>query len=255
MSPRSVACLVALTVAFSIRPVETQVTRSSRTVLYEGARLIAGDGSAPITDSAFLVENGTITKAGQKGGVTVPGGADRVNLTGKPVMPTLIDAHGHPGFQRGLTYSVDNFTRENIVDDLNRALYYGVAAVQSQGTEKGEVTYQIRADQEAGRLGGARLHIAGRGIGAPNAGPGGAAYAGIAYEVATEDQARKSVQELAAKKVSVIKIWVDDRNGRAPRLAPNLFRAIIDEGHKRGLPVNAHVFYSPGLSRIDRRFP
>ena len=175
--------------------------------------------------------------------MTAPAGAGRVNLAGKTVMPALINAHGHPGFQRGLTYSADNFTRETIIDDLNRALYYGVVAVQSQGIEKGDVTYQIRADQEAGKLGGARLRIAGRGIGAPNAGPGGAAYAGIAYEVTTEDQARKAVQELAARKVNLVKIWVDDRNGRAPRLPPNLFRAIIDEGHKHGLQVNAHVFY------------
>ena len=164
------------------------LAQTTRIVLYEGARLIAGDGSAPIADSAFLVERGTITRVGKKGELTAPGGARRVNLTGKTVMPALINAHGHPGFQRGLTYSADNFTRENIIDDLNRALYFGVAAVQSQGIEKGDVTYQIRADQEAGKLGGARLHIAGRGIGAPNAGPGGAAYAGIAYEVTTEDQ-------------------------------------------------------------------
>jgi imidazolonepropionase-like amidohydrolase len=231
----------ALAWAYSSRPVETQANRSARVVLYEGARLIAGDGSAPIADSAFLVENGTITKVGRKGELTSPAGT--VNLSGKTVMPTLINAHGHPGFQRGLTYSADNFTRENIIDDLDRALYFGVAAVQSQGIEKGDVTYQIRADQEAGKLGGARLHIAGRGIGAPNAGPGGAAYAGIAYEVTTEDQARKAVQELAARKVNLVKIWVDDRNGRAPRLAPDLFRAIIDEGHKHRLQVNAHVFY------------
>src|SRR5207248_2759322 len=64
-----------------------------------------------------------------------------------------------------------------------------------------------------------------------------------AYEVTTEDQIRKAVQELSAKKVNLIKIWVDDRNGRAPRLAPNLYRAAIDEGHKHGLRVNAHVFY------------
>jgi len=158
-------------------------------------------------------------------------------------MPALINVHGHPGFQRGLTYSAENFTRETIVQDLNRALYFGVAVVQSQGIEKGDLLYQIRADQEDGRLGGARLRIAGRGIGAPNAGPGAAAYAGIAYEVTTEAEARQAVQELAARKVHLVKIWVDDRNGRAPRLAPNLFRAIIDEGHKRGLKVNAHVFY------------
>jgi imidazolonepropionase-like amidohydrolase len=103
--------------------------------------------------------------------------------------------------------------------------------------------YAIRADQESGRLGGARQRLTGRGIGAPNAGPGASAYAGIAYEVTTEAQARQVVQELASKKVNLIKIWVDDRNGRAPRLAPHLYRAIIQEGHRRGLTVNAHVYY------------
>src|SRR5262245_48449617 len=212
-------------------------------VLYEGARLIPGDGTPPIESSAMLVQNGTISRIGTKGRVTAPAGATRVDLTGNTIMPALVNAHGHPGFQRGLTYSADNFTRDTIMDDLNRALYFGVAVVQSQGIEKGDATYQIRSEQEAGRLGGARLRIAGRGIGAPNAGPGAAAYAGIAYEVTTEAQARAAVQELAAKKVNLVKIWVDDRNGRAPRLAPNLYRAIIQEGHKHGLKVNAHVFY------------
>ena len=241
---RLLAALIAVAAAYSAEPVRTQSRPSMPVILYEGARLIAGDGSAPIADSAFIVdEKGTITKVGRKGELTVPASASRVNFTGKTIMPTLINAHGHPGFQRGLTYSADNFTRETIIEDLNRALFFGVAAVQSQGIERGDVTYHIRADQEAGKLGGALLHIAGRGIGAPNAGPGGPAYAGIAYEVTTEDQARKAVQELAAKKVNLVKVWVDDRNGRAPRLTPNLFRAIIDEGHKHRLQVNAHVFY------------
>ena len=216
---------------------------SNRAVLYEGARLIAGDGSAPIEGSAILVENGVITRIGGKGTISAPRGASRIDLTGKTIMPALVNAHGHPGFQRDLTYTAENFTRETIMNDLNRALYFGVAVVQSQGIERGDVTYQIRSDQEAGRLGGARLGIAGRGIGAPNAGPGAAAYAGIAYEVTTETGARQAVRELATKHVNIVKIWVDDRNGRAPRLAPTLYRAIINEGHKHGLQVNAHVFY------------
>ena len=216
---------------------------SNRAVLYEGARLIAGDGSAPIESSAVLVENGVITRIGSTGRISAPRGASHIDLTGKTIMPTLVNAHGHPGFQRDLTYTAENFTRETIMNDLNRALYFGVAVVQSQGIERGDVTYRIRSDQEAGRLGGARLRIAGRGIGAPNAGPGAAAYAGIAYEVTTETEARQAVRELATKHVNIVKIWVDDRNGRAPRLAPNLYRAIINEGHKHGLQVNAHVFY------------
>jgi imidazolonepropionase-like amidohydrolase len=239
----SALILTGLAVTFAPQTIHTQTNPTPPVVLFEGPRLIPGDGKASIPESAFLVENGTITKVGRKGELTAPRGAARVDLAGKTVMPTLIDAHGHPGFQRGLTYSADNFTRENIIDDLKRAQYFGVAVVQSQGIEKGDVTYQIRADQNAGKVGGARLRIAGRGIGAPNAGPGAAAYQGIAYEITTEDQARKAVQELAARKVDLVKVWVDDRNGRAPRLASNLFAAIIDEGHRHGLQVNAHVFY------------
>src|SRR6058998_283419 len=238
-----VTALFVLATSYSAVLVKTQTRPPAGAVLYEAARFIPGDGSQPITNGAMLVENGTITKIGPKGRVNVPRGAVRVDLGGKTVMPSLINTHGHPGFQRGLTYSADNFTRDTIMEDMNRALYFGIAVVQSQGIEKGEVMYQIRADQEAGKLGGARLRIAGRGIGAPNAGPGGATYAGIAYEVTTEDQIRKAVQELASKKVNLVKIWVDDRNGRAPRLPPNLFRAAIDESHRHGLQVNAHVFY------------
>jgi imidazolonepropionase-like amidohydrolase len=248
----ALTAFVGVAVTHSVAPVPRQSPPASQPVLYEGARLIPGDGSQPIASSAILVENGIITNVGAKASVNAPRLARRVDLSGKTVMPALVNAHGHPGFQRGLTYTGDNFTRETIIEDLNRALYFGVAAIQSQGIEKGDVTYQIRADQQAGKLAGALLHIAGRGIGAPNAGPGAAAYAGIAYEVTTEDQAREAVRELASKKVDLIKIWVDDRNGRAPRLAPNLYRAIIEEGHRQGLKVNAHVFYhSDAVGLVD----
>jgi imidazolonepropionase-like amidohydrolase len=216
---------------------------SSSAVLFENARLIPGDGSPAIENSAFLVEGDTITRVGRRGEVEAPPGVRRVDLTGKTVMPTLLNAHGHPGFQRGLTYAAENYTRENIIDDLNRAAYFGVAAVQSQGIERGDVLDRIRADQAAGTLGGALVRIAGRGIGAPNAGPGAAAYAGIAYEVTTPEEGVKAVQELVGRKVDAVKIWVDDRNGRAPRMEAPVFAAIIAEAHRNGLKATAHVFY------------
>jgi imidazolonepropionase-like amidohydrolase len=245
MVRQAIACcgLLALIGVFTMSSLQTQASQVQAAMLYEGARLIPGDAQAPIDASAFLVEKGVITRIGRKGEVTAPAGAARVDLTGKTVMPTIIDTHGHPGFQKGLTYTGDNFTRESIVEDLNRGLYFGLAVLQSQGIEKGEALYQVRADQQAGRIGGTRVLIAGRGIGAPKAGPGAAAYAGIAYEITTEAEARRAVQELAARKVDLIKIWVDDRNGRAPRLSGELSRAVIEEGHAHGLKVNAHVFY------------
>jgi imidazolonepropionase-like amidohydrolase len=94
--------------------------------------------------------------------------------------------------------------------------------------------------------------VSGRGIGSPNAGPGGAVYSGIAYEVTTQGESRDAVRELAARKVDSVKIWVDDRNGRAPKLPASLYRVIIDEAHVRGLPVIAHVFYhSDAVDLVD----
>jgi imidazolonepropionase-like amidohydrolase len=216
---------------------------SAQTVLFEGARLIAGDGSAALENSAILVERGSITRIGRSGEIAAPAGTTRIDLAGKTVMPAIIATHVHPGFQSGLTYVAENFKRETILDDLNRALYFGVSTVMSQGIERGEVMYQIRTEQAEGRLGGARLMLAGRGMGAPNAGPGNPVYANFAYDVTTEEQARNNVRELIAKKVDAVKIWVDDRGGRAPKLPINISRAVIDEAHKNGLKVAAHIFY------------
>jgi imidazolonepropionase-like amidohydrolase len=234
---------IALLALLAFAGVLTARAASAQITLFEGARIIPGDGGAVVENGALLVEGGAITRIDRKGEIAPPPDANRIALDGKSVMPAIISAHVHPGFQRGLSYSAENFARETILDDLNRALYFGISTVMSHGIEKGDVMYQIRADQAAGRLGGARLMVAGRGIGAPNAGPGAAAYAGIAYEITTQDQARNAVEELAARHVDVVKIWVDDRGGRAPSLPLALSRTVIEQAHRNGLKVSAHVFY------------
>src|SRR5499433_2296945 len=82
---------------FAIAAMPSSASAQAVTV-FEGARLITGDGGTPIEDSAFVVEGNRITQVGRKGAVTVPAGARRVDLTGKTVMPGIVDAHGHPGF-------------------------------------------------------------------------------------------------------------------------------------------------------------
>jgi imidazolonepropionase-like amidohydrolase len=239
MPCRSLALLALLTLAVAaiVRPA------AAETILFEGARIVPGDGSPAIENGALLVQDSAVWRVGQKGEIALPDGAKRIDATGKTIMPALVSTHVHPGFQRGLTYSAQNYTRETVMDDLNRALYFGISTVNSLGVEKGDLLYQIRADQAEGKAGGARLLLAGRGIGAPNAGPGAAAYANIAYEITTKEQALDAVRELASRHVDGIKIWVDDRGGRAPSLPIVLSRAVIDEGHRLGFKVSAHIYY------------
>ena len=85
--------------------------------------------------------------------------------------------------------------------------------------------------------GAARFFTAGRGITAPEPGRTQAPY-----WITSAAEARKAVQELAAQKVEIVKIWVDDRNGQYKKLTPELYGAVIDEAHKNKLRVTAHLF-------------
>ncbi len=238
--------LLLLALGFSQAPAQ-----QGTAVLFEGARLIVGDGSAPVENSAFLVENNKFTRLGKRGEIRLPKGAVRVDLSGQTVMPALVDTHTHLGWTIVKTGRIgtDTYSRENLIDHLQRYAYYGIAAAQSMGIDPGDTPYQVRADPGPNA---ALFRIAGRGMAMPNAGPGADYWRPVAYGVSTEAEARKAVDELAAKKVDLVKIWVDDRNGTVQKLTPPLYRAIIDEAHKHNLRVAAHIFYLADAKELLR---
>ena len=134
-----------------------------------------------------------------------------IDLTGKTIIPALIDSHSHIGYMRDLTSGAQNYTRENILDHLSRFAYFGVAASQAMGSDFGELPYQIRDETAAGEIPGvARFLTAGRGL-APLDEISPTNMRQAAYVVTTPEGARASVQELAARKVPILKTWVDDR--------------------------------------------
>ena len=112
-----------------------QAQRASRLTLFEGARLITGDGKPPIENSAFIVDNDRFTSVGRKGDIQLPAGAARIDLTGKTVIPALVDVHSHFGFLKQLDGSMSkaNFNRDNLLDHLKRYAYHGFAAAISMG--------------------------------------------------------------------------------------------------------------------------
>jgi len=232
------SALAAALIAGSCVVALAQRAGTPTATLFEGARLIIGDGRT-IDNGAMLVEGDSITRVGRKGGVAAPAGSTRVDLTGKTIMPGMVLAHGHIGYLRGTTFARENYTRENLIDHLTRYLYYGVVAMMSTGTDPGDLPFELRNTPHPGAL----FRTAGAGIAAPGASTGNLAMRGVPYGVTTEDEARRDVRELAARKPDFVKIWVDDRNGSVKKLSPALYRAIIDEAHKQGLRVIAHVYY------------
>jgi imidazolonepropionase-like amidohydrolase len=191
--------------------------------VFEGARVIIGDGTAPLENATFVVDDTHFVQVGRTGEVFVPAGAPRVDLTGMTVMPAIVDTHTH--------LSRD---RDALVRDLQRRAPFGVGAALSLGQDIGNVPFNVRDETIPGA---ARYFTAGRGITAPEPG-----RSDIPYWVTSEDEARAAVREQAALSVDIIKIWVDDRNGMYDKLSPDLYRAVIDEAHQSGVRVTAHIF-------------
>ena len=191
--------------------------------VFEGARLIVGDGSAPIEDAVFVVEGDRFTQAGRRADVEVPGGATRVDLSGKTVMPALVNTHVHLAS-----------TRDDRVDQLQHMAYYGAGLVVSLGLDSGDVPFEMRDEAVPD---GALSRTAGRGITAPEVG-----RTEVPVWITNEAEARTAVQALADRQVDLVKIWVDTRGDQYEKLSPDLYGAVIDEAHMHGLRVTAHVF-------------
>lgn len=200
----------------------TQVQAQSVTI-FEGARLIVGDGSDPIEDSVFIVVDDRITHVGKNGVLALPSDASRVNLNGKTVMPAIIDAHKHTSNDR-----------DQLISQLKELAYYGIGAVLSLGSDVSDAPFQVKQENIPGT---ARLYTAGRGITTPEPG-----RSDTAYWIKSVEEGRQAVREQAMKDVDFIKVWVDDRGGQYTKTSHEQYSAIIDEAHKHGVRVAAHIY-------------
>jgi imidazolonepropionase-like amidohydrolase len=196
---------------------------TSSMTAFTGARVIVGDGSAPLENAVMIVDGTRFAAVGRAGEIEIPAGVTRVDLSGRTVMPTIIDGHVHMSRER-----------DALIRDLRQRAYFGVSAALSMGQDVGEMPFAVRAESLPDA---ARFYTAGRGITGPEPG-----RSDIPYWITTEDAARAAVREQAALDVDIIKIWVDDRNGTVEKLRPEVYRAVIDEAHQLGLRVAAHIW-------------
>ena len=253
---RILVCCIAAASAGSLA-VHSQSRGPSGVVIYEGGRLIVGDGSAPIEGGAFVVQNGRISAIGRQGSIATPTGAARVDLTGKTVMPAMINVHVHIGYEGYTTWGAENYTPQNVLDHLQREAFYGTAATQSVGTSPVDASLQFQRDQEAGKFPPASRFFFMPGMAPPGGGPDAVLRVAttalhVVNEVSTAQEARSAVKAMADKKIRNVKMWVDDRRGTYPKLTPEVYTAIIDEAHKHQMKVHAHATTLPDQKAVVR---
>jgi imidazolonepropionase-like amidohydrolase len=223
---------------------------AGRPLLFQGARVIVGDGRV-IDDAALLVQGGLLMEVGRNGGITAPAGAVTMNVRGKTIMPAIVNAHSHLGWEKYTSWGAQNFTRENLIDHLYRHAYYGVGTVISTASDRESIGLPVALDQKLGKIAGAR-YVPEPGLGTPGGGanpnftndPGWWGPGDGFYEPATPEDARKAIRAEAAKGIQVFKLWVDARDlqrGGRVKLSEDIYRAAIDEAIVHDIKVLAHA--------------
>jgi imidazolonepropionase-like amidohydrolase len=187
----------------------------NRLQAWVGARIIDGTGKPAMENATLVIRNGHIEAVGKR--VKVPAGAERIDATGKTIIPGLINAHGHL----------------NSEDRLGVYLRDGITTILSLGGDKEFALREFCAKAPPGTA--PRLYVAGP-IQDSSAIPG-------AVAVTTPEQARKSVDELIRNQPDIIKVRVDDFRGARQKMTPEVYAAVIDEAHKNGFRTAAHIVF------------
>lgn len=213
---------------------------------FADARLIIGDGTV-IERGSLLIRDGIILQAGTVIARDIPDDAVVHDLNGKTVIPALVNTHAHLGWEAYGDWGSKYFTDANLIDHLYRHAYYGVGTIISTGSDKEEVANRVYLEQLKGNIGGARYHQS-PGMGSPGGGPNprftdDPDYWGV-NPVADPEQAVRTVREIAAKGYGIAKIWVDardERRGAEVKLAPEIYRAVLDTAANYDIRIIAHA--------------
>jgi len=222
--------LLAFTVALVACVPGPPAIDGTGTITIAGATLIDGTGAPPVDDAVVIVRGDRIEHAGSRDDVPVPEGGEVIDVTGRFLIPGLVDLHNH--YRDGL-------------EEWSWALqlHAGVLTVRSLGSDHGQTPAMI-GEARAGNVPAPRIFTAGVGFTHPEGFPPGK------LGPATEEEAREMVRELAAHEVDLIKMWVDTFLDTRPKIEQEIRAAIADEAARHGIPVAAHVFFEDDVWQL-----
>jgi imidazolonepropionase-like amidohydrolase len=236
-------------------------------IVLNGGTLIDGTGAAPVKQSAVVIRNGRIETVGTAGAPTWPKDADVIDLSGKTVLPGLIDCHDHMalhGYDLPRRWFLDEpaSTRSlRTAQAIQQTLARGYTAVR----DAGGLDAGFRLAVEEGLIRGPRLltaisiisSIGGIGDRVAPSGhecvvpPDTALPPGVARGV---DDVRNVVRTMVRAGADVIKCattgGASSRRGHGPRDAAfslDEMKALVDEAHALGRKVMCHALGGRGL--------
>lgn len=190
---------------------------------FVGARIIDGNGGAPVEKGILLVQNGKVVSIGSKEDVHLPEGTTIRDVSGKTIIPGIINAHGHVGNTKGIEGG--HYSRENVIDNLSIYARYGITTVVSLGDDTVEAV-SLRAVNDTISPERARLFIAG--------------------EVISGKSSREAISVLESNHrmgVDFMKIRVDDNLGAGEKMPEEIYRAVINRSHELGYKISTHMYY------------
>jgi imidazolonepropionase-like amidohydrolase len=229
---------------------------ATETTVISHVRLIDGTGAAPRSNMTVIFTDGMIQSIGPDSGAShsgrkVPAGAHVIDGQGLTMMPGLINAHGHLALVDGTENSATYYTLPHVLAELRQYEHYGVVEMLSLGLNR-NLIYQVRAQQKAGTLDGAAVFVADHGIGVDGGAPPLQHSDDQLDQPRSPLEAREAVDAADDRHTDLIKVWVDDLYGTKPKMQPAIYQAVIDEAHKRHLPVAAHMYYLEDAKALVR---
>jgi imidazolonepropionase-like amidohydrolase len=204
-------------------PVPEPVEMTPGLQAFVGGRIIDGTGAAAIEDGVLVVRDGRIEAVGTSDSVTVPADAEQIDVSGRTLMPGMVNAHGHVNNIQGLE-QVD-YTEAQVERQLGLYARYGVTTVFSLGGD-GPESMMVRDRQDSTDLEHARIYVAGNIVTGPS-----------------PEEAREQVAEVAASGADVVKIRIDDNLGSSTKMTQETYQAVIEAAHEHGLKLTAHMYY------------
>jgi len=210
-------------------------TQSKNVKALVGGTLIDGYGSTPIRNSVVIIEGERIKAVGQVGMFTIPAGAEVISTEGMSVLPGLWDMHVHLMINGHSDYAHWDKTYPPLMESVimpasaKQLLMAGVTSARDLGGPL-KASIAVRDRIRKGEIPGPTLYVSGPFI--QHEPYPGTEY--VRWGVKDVDDARAKVRTLAEAGVDVIKLIDQDQ------MTMEEIQAVVDEAHKRKLPVVAH---------------